>query len=117
MSTTKEKPLTHGHPEVSGSEGTESYMRGVPCCEETVGQGFEPMQMCPMAGMCKGMAKPGAWGGWLLLLPGLFLVACGLLVILMPKALAWLLGGFAILMGIMFLFMGNRMRRLVSTAR
>lgn len=93
------------------TEGAESSTRRSSRYEEMMGAGFKSMETCPMSGMCKGMMKRGAWSGWLLLLPGVLLVAGGLLVILMPKVLVWLLGGSAILMGVMSLFMANWMRR------
>ena len=115
MSATREKPLReHSRSEVNGSGGAESFARPTPCCEETVGTESDPIGMCPMAGMCKGMTRNGAWGGWLLLLPGAFLVTFGLLVVLVPEVLAWLLGGLAIFMGFLFLVMGNRIRRSVA---
>lgn len=115
MSATREKPLReHGRSEVNGSGDTESFARATACCEETLGPESDPMGGCPMVGMCKGMTRNGAWSGWLLLLPGAFLVAFGLLVVLVPEVLAWLLGSLAILMGFLFLVMGSRMRRLIA---
>lgn len=115
MSTTREKPLReHSRSEVNDSGDTESRARATSCCEETVGPESAPMGGCPMVGMCKGMTRNGAWSGWLLLLPGAFLFAFGLLVVLVPEVLAWLLGSLAILMGFLFLVMGNRMRRSIA---
>lgn len=67
--------------------------------------------MCPMASMCKGFAeKPGT--GFLLMIPGLFLVLVGVLIILEPKILVWLIAGVSILMGIMMIFVANIMRKM-----
>ena len=91
-------------------EGAESGAHGISCCEE--GPGSEPrlMAMCPIAGICSGMMNRGAWSGWLTLLPGALLIAVGLVVILVPQALAWLVGGTAIFMGLMFFMMAHWMR-------
>ena len=91
------------------------------CCSPSgmpgAGAGSRSMGMCPMSGMCEGMMKQGAWNGWLLLLPGMFLVAGGLLVIFVPKVLAWSVGGAAIFMGVVFLLMAGRMRKLMAGMR
>ena len=99
---------------VNESEGSESFAGGPACCEEMMGPDFKAMEMCPMSGMCKGMMKQGAWSSSFMLLPAVFMIAFGLLIILMPQVLAWLLGGMAIFMGVMFLLMANQFRKFAN---
>lgn len=69
-----------------------------------------PMEMCPMASMCRGMAgKP--WSGTMLMLPGILLVLVGILIFVEPKILVWLLASVTILMGIALLSFALFMRR------
>ena len=68
-----------------------------------------PMPMCPMAKMCKGMMdKPGSrlW----MLVPGIGFIAIGVLIILYPQILAWLVAIAMIMMGFAMLMMINFMR-------
>ena len=63
-----------------------------------------PMPMCPMARMCKRMAeKPGS-GLWLLV-PAIFNIVLGVLIVLYPQILAWLVAIAMILMGFAMLMM------------
>jgi len=65
---------------------------------------------CPMGAMCKGMAgKPFSRMG--MMIPGLVLIAIGILVLFKPQILAWLIAVVIIMMGIGLLFMANMMRR------
>ena len=68
-----------------------------------------PMPMCPMAGTCKGMIdKPGS-GLWMMI-PGILFIALGVLVILYPPILAWLIAIALIVIGVAMLVMINFMR-------
>ncbi len=68
-----------------------------------------PMPMCPMAETCKVMMdKPGS-GLWMML-PGVALIAAGVLIILYPQILAWLVAVALICMGIGMLMMMNLLR-------
>lgn len=68
-----------------------------------------PMSMCPMAEACKGMMeKPGS-GLWMLI-PGILLIALGVLIIFYPQILAWLIAIALIVMGVATLVMTNFMR-------
>lgn len=70
-------------------------------------------EMCPMASMCKGMAKkPGS--GYMLMLPGILLIIGGFVIILEPKILVWLIASVSILMGMMMLFFANFFRKMNS---
>ena len=68
-----------------------------------------PMSICPMAEACRGMMdKPGS--GFWMLIPGILLIALGVLIILYPKILAWLIAIALIVMGIAALIMTSFMR-------
>ena len=67
--------------------------------------------MCPMAETCKGMMeKPGS-GVWMLI-PGILFIVLGVMIILYPQILAWLIAIALIVMGIAALIMTNIMRRI-----
>lgn len=60
--------------------------------------GVGNMELCPMASMCKGMAeKPGV--ALLLIIPG-FLLVVGVLIVIEPRILVWLLAGSLIAIGL-----------------
>ena len=56
-----------------------------------------PMPMCPMAETCKGMMDKPGYGLWMML-PGVALIAVGVLIILYPQILAWLVAAALICM-------------------
>lgn len=69
-----------------------------------------PMDMCPMTAICRGMAGgsgPGSRAGFLLLLPGLLLILGGVLILVEPRVLVWLIGGTSILIGIIVLLFAS----------
>jgi len=70
-----------------------------------------PMAMCPMASMCRGMAGK-RWSGYMLMLPGILLVAVGILIFVEPKVLVWLIASVTILFGIVMLSFALFMRRI-----
>lgn len=65
-----------------------------------------PMAMCPMAGMCEGMMK-NPHSDVYLMLPGVLLIALGVLIFIEPRIVVWLIGALAILAGIMFFMMAR----------
>ena len=68
------------------------------------------MAMCPMAKMCMGMtAKPPS--GFLLMLPGAVLIIVGILILIEPTILVWLIAATSILLGLMMLMMATFIRR------
>jgi multisubunit Na+/H+ antiporter MnhF subunit len=70
----------------------------------------EPMTMCPMASMCRGIvAKPPS--RLLLMIPGLTLILVGLLILLEPKVLIWLMATVALILGVLALVIGNAIHR------
>ena len=67
--------------------------------------------MCPMAKMCdRMMEKPHS--GSLLMLPGVLLIALGVLIFIEPRIAAWLVGTVVVLMGVMFFMMARFMARM-----
>ena len=71
----------------------------------------EPMAQCPMASMCKGMAdKPHS--RLILILPGLVLILVGVLILVEPKILVWLMAGVTIILGILFLMIASFIHRM-----
>ncbi len=68
-----------------------------------------PVSMCPMAEICKSMMeKPGS-GLWMMV-PGILFIALGVLLILYPQILAWLIAIVLVAMGIAMLMMTKFMR-------
>ncbi len=73
----------------------------------------ESMPMCPMAETCKGiMGKP--FSGMLQMLPGLVLVAIGVLIVIWPVILLWLVAAACVLSGVAMLVMATFLRRIGS---
>lgn len=69
------------------------------------------MAICPMAKMCERMMdKPRS--GSLLMLPGALLIVLGALIFIEPRVAVWLVGGVAILMGVMLFMMARFIGRL-----
>jgi type III secretory pathway component EscV len=74
-------------------------------------QSREAMAQCPMASMCKGMAeKPHS--RLLLILPGLVLILVGVVILVEPRILVWLMAAVAIILGVLFLMIGNYIQRM-----
>jgi hypothetical protein len=68
-----------------------------------------PMPMCPMAESCKAMMeRPLA--GLLMVVPGVSFLALGLLIVVWPGVLPWLVASACILAGGAMLLMANFMR-------
>lgn len=68
-------------------------------------------EMCPMSMMCKGMMeKPGS--RFLLMIPGVVLVMVGVLIIIKPAVLVWLIACISIIFGIMMLVFASFMNRM-----
>ena len=68
-----------------------------------------PMSMCPMAATCKGMMdKP--FSGVALIVPGIVLIALGVVVIIEPRILVWLVAAALIVMGVAMLMAAKFMR-------
>jgi len=70
-----------------------------------------PMAMCPMAETCKGMMEKPRFG-FMFIVPGIVFVILGVVVLIEPKILAWLVAIALIVMGIAMLMMAGFMRRI-----
>lgn len=68
-----------------------------------------PMSMCPMADTCRGMMEKPI-SGIVMLIPGITFISVGLLIIVWPPLLPWLVAGASILAGAAMLLMANFMR-------
>jgi len=68
-----------------------------------------PMPMCPMAGMCKGMVeKPES--GLMLLIPGIVFIILGVVILIEPRILLWLVALALVVMGVAMLMLARFMR-------
>jgi Flp pilus assembly protein TadB len=70
-----------------------------------------PMPMCPMAETCKGMMEKPL-SSFVLVVPGLVLIALGVAVVVEPRILVWLVAVALILTGFAMLGMAKFMRRI-----
>ena len=69
-----------------------------------------PMPMCPMAEMCKGMMNR-RMSSFTLIVPGALLIRLGIVVIIEPRILSWLVAAALIVMGGAMLAMAKFMAR------
>ena len=69
-----------------------------------------PIPTCPMAGMCKGMMEKRG-SGLMLLIPGLVFILLGVLVLIEPRILLWLVALALIAAGGGMLMLSRFMRR------
>lgn len=69
------------------------------------------MGMCPMAKMCMGMMERRP-SGLLLMFPGVLLIGVGVLIVIEPKILVWLMAVASVLLGSMLLVMAGFIRRM-----
>jgi len=70
-----------------------------------------PMPMCPMAETCKGMMK-NPFSGTAMIVPGLIFIALGVLIVIEPRILAWVIAIAFVLMGTMMLMMASFIRKM-----
>jgi hypothetical protein len=68
-----------------------------------------PMPMCPMAETCRGMMERPL-SGLIMLVPGITFITLGVLIIVWPSILPWLVATACILAGGGMLLMANFMR-------
>ena len=68
-----------------------------------------PMPMCPMAKTCTGMMEKTSFGAFLMV-PGLLFIAAGVLIIIVPQVLIWLMAAASILFGVTLMLLANLMR-------
>jgi hypothetical protein len=85
---------------------------GDACCSPDLSPTYagECSESCPMAGYLSRMSsRPGIWS--FVLAPGLVLVLVGLLILIAPQVLVWLLAGTSILLGLGLLWAAGAIRR------
>jgi len=70
-----------------------------------------PMTLCPMAKMCAGMTQ-GRFSSIAIMLPGILLIALGVLIVVAPSVLVWLVGAASVFLGIMLLMVGSFIRNM-----
>ena len=74
-----------------------------------------PIQTCPMGTMCKGlMGKP--FSGLWLIVPGVVFIVLGLLIVIEPRVLLWVIAASFVLFGLMMLMMVGLPRRMFHAA-
>lgn len=77
---------------------------------------MDSMEKCPMESMCKGiMGKSGF--GLFLMIPGAALMLGGVLILIEPKVLFWLMAGTSILIGVILLVFANFIRKMGTRMR
>ncbi|MDU8914223.1 hypothetical protein [Aestuariicoccus sp. MJ-SS9] len=74
-------------------------------------QSTTPLPTCPMAKACEGMMKKPP-SGVATVLPGLLFIVLGVLVVIEPRILVWLIAAALILLGGMMLMMGSFIRKI-----
>jgi len=68
------------------------------------------MPMCPMAETCKGiMEKP--FSGFMIVVPGVFLIVLGVVTLIEPRILVWLVAAILLVMGVAALLLASFMHR------
>ncbi len=75
-----------------------------------------PMPMCPMAETCKGMMERPLTG-LVMVIPGIAFMALGILIVVWPSVLPWLVATACILAGGAMLMMASFMRRVGARHR
>lgn len=69
------------------------------------------MPICPMAETCKGMMeKP--FSSVTLIIPGLVFILLGIVIVLEPRILVWLIAVAFVLFGLMLLVMASFVRKI-----
>ncbi len=84
------------------------------CCQ--MEEGAEGSGFCPMAKMLVGLRTKSKIGYFFLIPAALFFVA-GVLILLVPKALVWLMGGISMLLGLAMLAVAIFLRSLASRVK
>jgi hypothetical protein len=68
-----------------------------------------PMPMCPMVETCRGMMEKPL-SGLVMVFPGVAFIALGVLIVVWPSVLPWLVAAACIMAGGAMLLMANFMR-------
>ena len=64
-----------------------------------------------MASMCQGMMKK-RHSRLVLLVPGLLFILLGIVILVEPRVLVWMVAAIVIVLGVLFLIMGNFIHRM-----
>jgi uncharacterized membrane protein HdeD (DUF308 family) len=75
-----------------------------------------PASMCPMAETCKGMMERPL-SGLMMVVPGLVFMVLGVLIVVWPSVLPWLVAAGCIVAGTAMLMMANFMRGIGARLR
>ncbi len=70
-----------------------------------------PMPMCPMAATCKGMMEKPI-SVLFMMTPGVVFIAVGMLILIEPEILAWLVAAASIAVGVVMLMVANLVSRI-----
>jgi len=70
-----------------------------------------PLPTCPMRDACQGMMKKTP-SGVALMLPGLLFIALGVLIVVEPTVLIWVMAVAFVLLGVMMLLMASFIRKI-----
>ncbi len=70
-----------------------------------------PMAMCPMASVCRGMMQKRFSGMWLVI-PAVVFISLGVLMVIEPRILLWVMAAGFVLLGAMMLMMVGLIRRM-----
>lgn len=70
----------------------------------------EHLPMCPMAETCRGMMKKPP-SGFALIIPGIVFIVIGVLIVVEPTILVWLVAVAFIVIGVGMLFLANFVRK------
>jgi uncharacterized membrane protein HdeD (DUF308 family) len=75
--------------------------------EKTITESLQT-PMCPMAETCKGMMER-PFSGLMIVIPGIFLIVLGVVVLIEPRSLVWLVAAVLVVMGIAMLMLARFM--------
>jgi uncharacterized membrane protein HdeD (DUF308 family) len=75
-----------------------------------------PLPTCPMQTTCRSMMA-GRMSGIAMWIPGIVLIALGVLIVFEPRILAWVIAAAFVFMGAMMLMMAGFMRRMGARFR
>ena len=70
-----------------------------------------PLPTCPMRDACQGMMKKPP-SGFALMLPGLLFIVLGVLIVVEPRVLIWVMAIAFVLLGVMMLLMASFIRKI-----
>ena len=72
-----------------------------------------PLPTCPMVDTCEGVLK-NPFSGVVLVIPGLIFIALGVLIVVEPRILTWIVASVFIFFGIMMLVIAYFVRKNIT---